>query len=92
MARGALADFAYEPFAQPEIARLEESRLVALEERIDAELMLGQHARVVGELEALVREHPERERFIGQLMLALYRTVARPTRLRVSHCPAPAGG
>ena len=53
---------------------LEESRLAALEERIDAELALGEHARLVGELEALVREHPLRERLIGQLMLALYRS------------------
>ena len=50
-----LADFAYESFAQAEIARLEEARLAALEERIDAELALGEHARLVGELEALVR-------------------------------------
>ena len=70
----ALADFAYESFAQSEIARLEEARLAALEDRIEAELALGEHARLVGELEALVREHPLRERFIGQLMLALYRS------------------
>jgi YVTN family beta-propeller protein len=69
-----LADFAYESFAQSEIARLEEARLAALEERIEAELALGEHARRVGELEALVREHPLRERFLGQLMLALYRS------------------
>jgi DNA-binding SARP family transcriptional activator/DNA-binding beta-propeller fold protein YncE len=68
-----LADFTYEPFAQPEIARLEELRLVALEQRIDADLALGRHAQVAGELETLVREHPLRERFRGQLMLALYR-------------------
>ena len=53
-----LADFAYESFAQSEIARLEESRLAALEERIDAELAIGEHAQLVGELEGLVREHP----------------------------------
>jgi YVTN family beta-propeller protein len=69
-----LADFAYESFAQAEIARLQESRLGALEERIDAELALGEHAQLVGELEGLVREHPLRERLIGQLMLALYRS------------------
>ena len=69
-----LADFAYESFAQSEIARLEETRLTALEGRIDAELALVEHARLVGELEALVREHPLRERFIAQLMLALYRS------------------
>lgn len=69
-----LADLAYEPFAQPEIARLEESRLAALEARIEAELALGEHARLVSELEALVHEHPLRERFVGQLMLALYQS------------------
>ena len=70
----ALADFAYEPFAQSEIARLEESRVAALEDRIDADVASGEHARLVGELEALVREHPARERLRGQLMLALYRS------------------
>jgi DNA-binding SARP family transcriptional activator len=72
--RGApLSDFAYEPFAQQEIARLEELRVVALEERIEAELALGRNAQVVGDLEALVREHPLRERIRGLLMVALYR-------------------
>jgi DNA-binding SARP family transcriptional activator len=69
-----LAEFAYESFAQSEIARLEESRLAALEERIDTDLMLGEHASLVGELEELVHEHPSHERFLGQLMLALYRS------------------
>jgi YVTN family beta-propeller protein len=69
-----LADFTFETFAQPEIARLEESRLAAVEEQVDAELALGDHARLVGELEALVQEHPSRERLLGQLMLALYRS------------------
>lgn len=68
------ADFAYESFAQPVIARLEDSRLAALEDQIDAQLALGDHAQVVGELGALVREHPLRERFVGQLMIALYRS------------------
>jgi DNA-binding SARP family transcriptional activator/streptogramin lyase len=72
--RGApLADFAYEPFAQAEIARLEELRLAALEQRIEADLALGRHDQVVGELEALVAAHPLREGLRGQLMLALYR-------------------
>ena len=70
----ALADVAYEPFAQGEIARLEELRLAVLEERIEADLALARHADVVGELEALVAEHPLRERLRGQLMLALYRS------------------
>ena len=68
-----LSDFAYEPFAQREIARLVELRLVAHECRIDADLELGRHGDVVGELEVLVDEHPLRERLRGQLMLALYR-------------------
>jgi DNA-binding SARP family transcriptional activator len=72
--RGApLADFAYEPFVQPESARLEELRLLALEERIEAELALGQGAELVPELEALVGERPLQERPRAQLMLALYR-------------------
>jgi DNA-binding SARP family transcriptional activator/predicted ATPase len=69
----ALADFTYEPFAQTEIARLEELRVVALEERIEADLALGRHHEVATELEALVEAHPLRERPRGQLMLALYR-------------------
>ncbi len=69
----ALADFAYEPFAQAEIGRLEELRLTAVEERIDAVLAQGHHADVVGDLESLVASHPLRERLRGQLMLALYR-------------------
>src|SRR6266511_2388397 len=73
--RGApLPEFAYESFAQVEFARLEELRTHALEQRIDADLALGAHAELVGELEALVREHPLRERLRGQLMLALYRS------------------
>jgi len=69
-----LVDVAYEQFAQPVIARLEELRLVALELHIEAELALGRHAQLVGELEALVAEHPLRERLHGLRMLALYRS------------------
>ena len=73
--RGApLADFAYESFAQGEIRRLEELRLEALEERMDADLELGKGGELVGELERLVAENPLRERLRGQLMLSLYRT------------------
>jgi DNA-binding SARP family transcriptional activator len=68
-----LAEFTYEPFAQASIARLEELRLNADEELIEAQLALGRHQQVVSELESLVREHPFRERPRGQLMLALYR-------------------
>jgi DNA-binding SARP family transcriptional activator len=70
----ALADFAYESFAQAAIARLEEIRLSALELRIEADLALARHDELVGELEALVVEHPLRERFRTQLMTALYRS------------------
>jgi DNA-binding SARP family transcriptional activator len=68
-----LAEFAYEPFAHVAIARLEELRLGVLERRLEAELGSGCHQEVVAELEALVVEHPLRERVRGQLMLALYR-------------------
>ena len=68
-----LADCAYTSFAQTAIVRLEELRAAALELRIDAELALDRHARVVGELQALVQAHPLRERLWAQLMLALYR-------------------
>jgi predicted ATPase/DNA-binding SARP family transcriptional activator len=68
-----LVDVQYEAFAQAEIARLGELRLAAIEGRIEAELGLGRHDQVVGELEALVAENPLRERLRGQLMLALYR-------------------
>jgi DNA-binding SARP family transcriptional activator/tetratricopeptide (TPR) repeat protein len=67
-----LSDFMYEPFAQTEIARLEELHLTGLEERIETELALGHGADLVGELEALATRHPFRERLRGLLMLALY--------------------
>jgi DNA-binding SARP family transcriptional activator len=70
----ALADLALEPFAQAEIARLEELRTTAREQLFDAELTAGRHAQVVAELESFVAEHPLRERPRGQLMLALYRS------------------
>ena len=69
-----LADFEFEPFAQPEIARLKEERLAAVEERIDADLEAGRHAEIVGEVESLVNRHPTRERLRAHLMLALYRS------------------
>jgi class 3 adenylate cyclase len=68
-----LADLRYEAFAQREIARLEELRLAALEDRIDADLALGRGNELVAELEALVDKYPFRERLRSQLMLALYR-------------------
>ena len=68
-----LSEFAYEPFAQGEIARLAEARIACLEERIDADMSLGRHDELVAELEQLVHEHPLSERLRRQLMLALYR-------------------
>jgi DNA-binding SARP family transcriptional activator/class 3 adenylate cyclase len=69
-----LADLTYESFARTPIERLEEIRLAALERRIEAELALGRHGKLVGELQDLVSEHPLREPFRAQLMLALYRS------------------
>jgi Bacterial transcriptional activator domain len=68
-----LADLADYAFARPEAARLEELRLAAVEDRIDADLALGRHQALTGELERLAGEYPLRERLHGQLMLALYR-------------------
>ena len=68
------ADFTYDAFAQTTIARLEEQRLGALEERIEADLQLGRHAEIVAEVATLVQEHPLRERIRGAQMLALYRS------------------
>jgi class 3 adenylate cyclase/tetratricopeptide (TPR) repeat protein/DNA-binding winged helix-turn-helix (wHTH) protein len=68
-----LADLAYEPFAQTEIARLEELRAAANERLIEAKLMLGRHVEVIGQLETLVDEYPYREGLRAQLMLAFYR-------------------
>ena len=69
-----LADFRYEPFAQAEIARLEELQLACLEERNEARLALGSPGALTAELGRMVNDHPLRERFRGQLMLALYRS------------------
>jgi DNA-binding SARP family transcriptional activator len=69
----ALEDLAFEPFARDEVGRLEEARLAALEQRIEADLEVGSAGELVGELEQLVGEQPLRERFRAQLMLALYR-------------------
>ena len=79
----AFEDVAYEDFAQIEIDRLEEQRLVALEGRIEADLALGRHAQLVSELEALVGQYPLRERIRGQLMLALYRSGRQAEALNV---------
>jgi DNA-binding SARP family transcriptional activator len=69
-----LADFTYESWASAPIARLEELRLVALERRLEAELAVGEYAGLIGELEALVAEHPLRERPRALLMAALYQS------------------
>jgi DNA-binding SARP family transcriptional activator len=70
----ALAEFASEPFAPAEGARLEEVRISALEGRLEADLLLGRHGDLVGELEALIARYPLREGLRRQHMLALYRS------------------
>jgi DNA-binding SARP family transcriptional activator len=70
----ALADFAYQPFAQRAITALEELRTQAIEDRIEADLASGRAADLVPELEQLIQDHPFRERLRGSLMLALYRS------------------
>jgi DNA-binding SARP family transcriptional activator len=78
-----LAEFAYERFAQGEIARLEELRLACLERRIGDDLDSARHAEVIGELESLVQIHPLREQVRAQLMLALYRSGRQAEALAV---------
>jgi DNA-binding SARP family transcriptional activator len=70
----ALADFSYEPFAQRAITALEELRVQAIEDRIEAELASGHAADLVPELRQVIQDHPFRERLHGSLMLALYRS------------------
>jgi predicted ATPase/DNA-binding SARP family transcriptional activator len=69
----ALAGHADEPFALPLARRLEEQRVAALEDLVEARLALGEHASLVGELDELVRRHPRRERLRAAHMRALYR-------------------
>ncbi|MGZ8694644.1 MAG: BTAD domain-containing putative transcriptional regulator [Gaiellaceae bacterium] len=78
-----LSDLAQEPFAQAEIRRLEELRLEALERRFEAELSLGRHAALAGELERLAADYPFRERLRGQLMRALYASGRQAEALEV---------
>ncbi|MGE5433673.1 MAG: AfsR/SARP family transcriptional regulator [Candidatus Doudnabacteria bacterium] len=80
-----LADLGFEAFAQQEIGRLEELRLAALEDRVEAELEVGRHSDLVGELEAFADEHPLRERFRSHLMLALYRSGRQAEALQIYH-------
>ncbi len=70
----ALSEFGEDRFAQGEIARLEELRLATIGARIERDLADGRHRELIGELEALARDHPTRERLRGQQMLALYRS------------------
>jgi DNA-binding SARP family transcriptional activator/streptogramin lyase len=78
-----LADLVTEPFASAAVAQLEQLRLEALEQRIEADLDLGRHAALIAELEVLVAEHPYRERLRGQLMLALYRSGRQAEALEI---------
>jgi DNA-binding SARP family transcriptional activator len=80
-----LADLGFEAFAQQEIGRLEELRLAALEDRLEAELEAGRHSDLIGELEAFADEHPLRERLRSQLMLALYRSGRQAEALQIYH-------
>jgi DNA-binding SARP family transcriptional activator len=70
----ALADLAFEASVALELERLEDLRLLALEDRVEADLALGRDSELVAELHALIAERPLRERMRAQLMLALYRS------------------
>ena len=77
-----LSEFAYAGFADAERAHLNELALVATEYRVEADLELGHHNELVGEIEALCRDHPLRERLWELLMLALYRAGRQAEALR----------
>jgi peptide/nickel transport system substrate-binding protein len=78
----AMSGIDFESVARHELERLDESRVVAVMDRIDCELALGRHDDLVGELEVLVAEHPLRERLYAQQMLALYRSGRQADALR----------
>ncbi|MGQ0848160.1 MAG: nSTAND1 domain-containing NTPase [Actinomycetota bacterium] len=78
----ALEDFDYDDFARVDAGRLEDLRLGVIEDRVDADIRAGRHREVVGELERLVAAHPYRESFVGQLMIALYRSGRQADALR----------
>jgi DNA-binding SARP family transcriptional activator len=78
-----LAELSSVPFALAESLRLQELLVSTLEDRIEADLALGRHEELVGELESLVVEHPFRERLCGQLMVALYRCGRQAEALEV---------
>ncbi len=78
----ALEEFVYDEFAQAEVARLEELRLAAVEDRVDADLRTGASRELVGELESLTRLHPLRERLAAHLMVALHRSGRQGEALR----------
>jgi DNA-binding SARP family transcriptional activator len=80
-----LADVADAPLARAEAARLEEDRLGATEERVEADLACGRHGELVAELDALTRAHPLRERLWGQRIIALYRSGRQTEALRAYH-------
>ena len=80
----ALAEFAGEPWAEAEAARLEELRLLCHEDLFESALVLGRHAIMVAELEQFVGRHPLRERPRAQLMLALYRSGRQAQALTVA--------
>jgi predicted ATPase/DNA-binding SARP family transcriptional activator len=78
----AFAEFAFDDFARPEAVRLEELRVAAIEQRVDANLALGRHAELIGDLEVSVAAFPLRERLRAQLMVALYRSGRQVEALR----------
>jgi DNA-binding SARP family transcriptional activator len=78
----ALADLADAPFARAAATGLEEARLAAVEDRIEADLACGRHGELTAELEALIRDHPFRERLWSQWIIALYRCGRQVDALR----------
>ncbi|WP_067460888.1 AfsR/SARP family transcriptional regulator [Actinomadura macra] len=81
--RGPALSNVSEFLAEAELPRLEEARMTAIEERMEAQLALGEQLQVIPELTGLVAEHPLRERLRAQLMIALYRAGRQADALTV---------
>lgn len=79
----ALSDVRTGPLSSPHVVQLEENRMGVLEERIEADLALGRHEEILGELAELVSAHPTNENITAQYMLALYRSGAADTAVAV---------
>lgn len=81
--RGPVLAGLHVPRLDAEVARLESERLAVFEDCVDAELSAGRHGELTGELQAMITEHPLRERLAAQLMIALHRAGLQSDSLEI---------